>query len=156
MEAIVDIARRTIISTRLINALVHVVFDAFANQENLKHWWGPAGFTSTIHQFNFVAGGEWKFVLHGPDGMDYPNRCEFLTIIENKKIVFLHHLPVHFFTMTLAFEAAGDQTKFSFTMVFENEGEVEKIKDVVVPANEQNFDRLENFIDKTRQHSIKN
>ncbi len=145
-SAIVDSKNKTIISTRVIDALPNVVFKAFSNPENLKHWWGPKGFTNTIEQFEFKPGGTWKFTMHSPDGTNYDNRCEFLEIIPNERVVFIHHLPVHFFTMTLGFEAAGNKTKFSFTMVFEDDGEVDKIKELVVPANEQNFDRLENFI----------
>lgn len=146
MEAIVDTKNKTIVSSRLIDAPVHIVFRAFSNAENLKHWWGPAGFTNTISKFDFKPGGAWKFVLHGPDGIDYPNTCEFVEIVEHEKVVFIHHLPVHVFSMTLGFEPIGDKTRFTFTMVFEAQGEVERIQQYVVPANEQNFDRLEAFI----------
>ncbi len=34
---------------------------------------GPEGFTTTTRAFEFrVGGGEWDFVMHGPDGTDYP------------------------------------------------------------------------------------
>lgn len=145
-SAIVDIKNGTIISSRLMNASASTLFRAFSNPENLKHWWGPKGFTNTIEQFEFEPGGIWKYIMHGPDGTDYPNRCEFKEIRENQKIVFVHHLPVHVFTMTLGFEPKGNQTNFSFTMVFEDASEVEKIKQFVVPANEENFDRLEKFV----------
>lgn len=149
MEAIVDAQNKTIVSTRVIDAPPPLVFRAFSDPENLKHWWGPAGFTNTISHFEFAPGGEWKFVLHGPDGKDYPNTCEFVEIVQNKKVIFIHHLPVHVFTMTLGFEPVGNKTRFSFTMVFAAQGEVEKIQQYVVPANEQNFDRLEAFIHRT-------
>jgi len=146
METIVDVQNKTIVSTRLIDAPAHLVFEAFSNPDNLRHWWGPAGFTNTISEFDFIPGGEWKFVMHGPDGTGYPNTCEFVEIIENEKVVFIHHLPVHVFTMTLGFEPIGSKTRFSFNMVFEAQGEVEKIQQYVVPANEQNFNKLEKFI----------
>ncbi|HMV09375.1 MAG TPA: SRPBCC family protein [Cyclobacteriaceae bacterium] len=146
METIVDVQNKTIVSTRLIDAPAHLVFEAFSNPDNLRHWWGPAGFTNTISEFDFIPGGEWKFVMHGPDGTSYPNMCEFVEIIENEKVVFIHHLPVHVFTMTLGFEPIGSKTRFSFNMVFEAQGEVEKIQQYVVPANEQNFNKLEKFI----------
>jgi len=146
--ATVDIKNSTIISTRMIDASHEVVFNAFANPDNLKHWWGPNGFTNTIEQFDFKPGGAWKFVMHSEAGTDYHNRCEFTEIVENEKVVFIHYLPVHHFTMTLGFEAMGNQTKFSFTMVFQDPEEVEKTNQFIVQANEQNFDRLENFIKK--------
>jgi uncharacterized protein YndB with AHSA1/START domain len=145
-SAIVDSKNKTIISSRIIDAPSDIVFKAFSSPENLKHWWGPEGFTNTIDQFEFKPGGTWKFTMHGADGTDYPNHCEFKDIIPNEKVVFIHYLPVHHFTMTLGFERLDNKTKFSFTMVFEADGEVERIKDFVVPANEQNFDRLEQVI----------
>lgn len=33
--------------------------------------WGPEGFTTTTRAFEFRVGGEWDFVMHGPDGTDY-------------------------------------------------------------------------------------
>lgn len=153
MEAVVDPSNRTIISTRMINAPAELVFKAFSNPENLKHWWGPAGFTNTIDRFEFKPSGTWTFTMHGPDGANYPNRCEFIDIVENRKVIFIHHLPVHVFTMTLDFEPVGSQTKFSFTMVFEEQGEVERIRQYVVPANEQNFDKLESFVYKNLKSS---
>lgn len=141
-----NIKDRTIASSRLIDAPHTLVFAAFANPDSLKHWWGPKGFTSTINHFEFRPGGFWKFILHGPDGADYPNECEFKEIIEDEKIVFIHHFPVHRFTMTIRFEALDNKTLFSFTMVFDDPQEVERIQQYVVPANEENFDRLEQFV----------
>lgn len=135
----------TIISKRVIDADASTLFNAFSNPDNLKHWWGPKGFTNTISQFEFKPGGTWRYIMHGPDGTDYPNHCEFKSIVTNQQIVFIHFLPVHVFTMTLGFEPVGNKTKFSFTMVFEDPQEVERIKQFVVPANEENFDRLEKF-----------
>lgn len=144
-----DAKNRTIVSTRIINAPREVVFNAFSDPEQLKHWWGPEGFTNTIEQFEFCPGGMWAFRMHGPDGTDYHNRCEFKEIVENEKVVFTHHQPVHQFDMTLGFEAVGNRTKFSFTMVFEDAGEVGRIRDFLIPANEQNFNKLEDFLYKT-------
>jgi uncharacterized protein YndB with AHSA1/START domain len=146
--SIVDSQNKSIFSSRLIDASQDVVFKAFSNPENLKHWWGPNGFTNTIEQFEFKPGGTWKFTMHSPDGTDYHNHCEFKEIVEGEKIVFVHHQPVHQFDMTLGFEAVGNKTRFSFTMVFEDDGEVERITEFVVPANEENFDKLEHFIYK--------
>ena len=37
----------------------------------LSRWWGPEGFSTTTRAFEFRVGGEWDFVMHGPDGTDY-------------------------------------------------------------------------------------
>ncbi|QJS99089.1 hypothetical protein G9272_01035 [Streptomyces asoensis] len=46
------------------------VFEAFTEVRHLSRWWGPEGFTTTTRSFEFSAGGEWDFVLHGPDGTE--------------------------------------------------------------------------------------
>jgi uncharacterized protein YndB with AHSA1/START domain len=38
-------------------------------------------------------GGEWKLMLHGPDGRNFPNRSIFREIVPMKKIVFRHFNP---------------------------------------------------------------
>ena len=55
---------------------------------HLHRWWGPAGFTTTTHEFAFVPGGVWRFVMHGPDGTDYPNRIVFREIDPPARIVY--------------------------------------------------------------------
>ena len=37
-----------VVSTRLFDHSAERLFDAFANREALKIWWGPQGFTNTI------------------------------------------------------------------------------------------------------------
>ncbi|MCC7248065.1 MAG: SRPBCC domain-containing protein, partial [Lysobacter sp.] len=56
------------------------VFAAIADPRRIATWWGPDGFTNTIHTFEFVEGGRWLLTMHGPDGKDYPNESRFLRI----------------------------------------------------------------------------
>jgi uncharacterized protein YndB with AHSA1/START domain len=43
-------------------------------------WWGPEGFANTFAQFEFKPGGRWVFVMHGPNGANYPNESVFREI----------------------------------------------------------------------------
>ena len=63
---------RSIIGSRLLDAPRELVFSAFTDPKHLAQWWGPNGFTTTTHSFEFRPGGVWRFVMHGPDGRDYP------------------------------------------------------------------------------------
>ncbi|EMO29454.1 toxin-antitoxin system, toxin component domain protein [Leptospira interrogans serovar Bataviae str. HAI135] len=45
--------------------------------EHVIHWWGPKGFTNTFETMDVRPGGIWKFIMHGPDGTDYPNLIVF-------------------------------------------------------------------------------
>ena len=53
------------------------VFQAFAQPEQLVRWRGPAGFSNSFETFEFRPGGRWKYVMHGPDGKNYPNESVF-------------------------------------------------------------------------------
>jgi uncharacterized protein YndB with AHSA1/START domain len=63
----------TFLHTRLIPAPREQVFAAFSDPTLLARWWGPEGFTNTIHCFEPRAGGRWQLTMHGPDGSTYPN-----------------------------------------------------------------------------------
>ncbi|MEZ4806384.1 MAG: SRPBCC family protein [Flavobacteriales bacterium] len=71
---------REIVITRNIAALRERVWKAFTTAEALAHWWGPNGFTISTTSFDFREGGEWVFIMHGPDGRDYPNWIRFTRI----------------------------------------------------------------------------
>jgi uncharacterized protein YndB with AHSA1/START domain len=131
-----------IISTRLFNAPPERVFNAFAEPEQLKHWWGLKGFTNTIDQFDFRPAGAWLFTMHGPDGKDYPNKKIFIEIRKPELISFRHPDPAHRFVMTMTFEAKGAQTLLTWRMVFEPHESNEAIKGLIASSNEENFDRL--------------
>ena len=62
---------REIVISPVIGAPRELVFEAFTEVRHLSRWWGPEGFTTTTPAFEFRVGGEWDFVMHGPDGTDY-------------------------------------------------------------------------------------
>lgn len=81
---------REIVISRLINAPRPLVWNAFTTQEALAHWWGPTGFTITTKSFDFKEGGDWVFIMHGPDGRDYPNWIRFTLIDEPSRMEHDH------------------------------------------------------------------
>jgi uncharacterized protein YndB with AHSA1/START domain len=114
-----EIDPRSIIGTRVFDAPRDLVFSAWTNPMHLAQWWGPNGFTTTTHSFEFRAGGVWRFVMHGPDGRDYQNRITFDEIMPPERIVYRHSggddvEPVQF-TQTVTFEDLGNgQTRMTW------------------------------------------
>lgn len=107
---------RAIIGSRLFAAPRDLVFAAFTDPKHLAQWWGPHGFTTTTSAFDFRPGGEWRHVMHGPDGRDYQNRIVFDEIVRPERIAY-HHPggsdvePVRF-SQRLTFEnLGGNQTR---------------------------------------------
>lgn len=85
-----DTTDREIVVSRLIHAPPNLAFEAFTQVRHLSQWWGPHGFTTTTTSFAFRPGGVWEYVMHGPDGADYPNHVEWLEIIPPERIVLRH------------------------------------------------------------------
>ena len=113
----IDLQRdpRSIIGTRVFDAPRQLVFSAFTDPKHLAQWWGPNGFTTTTHAFDFRPGGVWRFVMHGPDGRDYQNRVTYDEIVPPERIAYRHAggddvEPVQFNT-TITFEDLGAKTR---------------------------------------------
>lgn len=136
-------SNREIFSSRIVNAPLAVVYQAFANPVHLKEWWGPEGFTNSIHEFDLQPGGKWKLTMHGPEKGNYENESVFKTVEPNKRIAW-KRISKPLFDMEVGFEKQSEtQTTISFRMIFETAEECDKIKGFAAPKNEENFDRLE-------------
>lgn len=132
---------REIVTTRLFNTTVQKLYAAWTNPELLAKWWGPDGFTNTFHEFDLKPGGKWNFIMRGPNGTEYPNRCVFIEIIKDKKIS-LNHVTSPEFQVVTTFDALEHAAKCTFRMIFATAKECEVKKGYVLDKNEQNFDRL--------------
>jgi uncharacterized protein YndB with AHSA1/START domain len=142
---------RELISTRRLSASRQAVYRAFSDPRQLALWWGPKGFTNTIHQFDLKPGGEWRITLHAPDGQNYDNRKTFLEVVPAQRVSFAHHQPTHNFTMTIELTDETGGTRVNWRMLFESAAELAQIRALIVGANEENFDRLEGHLAKARQ-----
>ena len=131
-----------LVTERLLSANPRQVFAAFEQPDRLAQWWGPSGFTNTFTQFEFTPGGRWVFVMHGPDGVNYPNESVFREIQPDTRIV-IEHVVAPWFRLTVTLTARGDKTHLTWVQEFENAEMAAKLRGVCEPANEQNLDRLE-------------
>jgi uncharacterized protein YndB with AHSA1/START domain len=133
---------REIVTTRVFDAPRERVFRAWTDPDHLAKWWGPKGFTNTFQEFDMRQGGNWRFVMHGPDGVDYKNKSVFVEVVKPERIV-LQHVSGPRFQVTATFAEEAGKTKLTFQMLFETAAECATVKVYAVEANEQNFDRLE-------------
>ncbi|REE56282.1 uncharacterized protein YndB with AHSA1/START domain [Paenibacillus taihuensis] len=141
---------REIVNWRIMHAPREVVFEAWRNPEQLASWWGPNGFTNTFDTFEFKPGGDWEFVMHGPDGTDYKNKSQFIEIDAPERIVFKHLNGPHFQMTATLEEVDANNTKLTWRMLFDTAGEFEMVKSYAIEGNEQNFDRLQAVLQKLR------
>lgn len=127
-------------TTRDFAAPVADVFAALADPARLARWWGPAGFRNTFAVCEFRSGGRWSFVMHGPDGHDYPNESTFETVTAPHTVVIRHaSAPLFRLTVSLAPTATG--TRVEWTQAFDDAETGRRLAAIVEPANEQNLDR---------------
>jgi uncharacterized protein YndB with AHSA1/START domain len=132
---------KTFKTSRDIPAPPESIFAAFIDPVRLAKWWGPSGFSNTFSNFQFIPGGKWSFVMHGPDGKNYPNESEFIEIIPNKKVVIRHHSQPNF-TLTIRITSSENGSTIQWNQEFDDEEVAKSVAPIVEPANEQNLDRL--------------
>ncbi len=102
-------ADREVVISRLIDAPRDLVFRAWTSPEHVVQWWGPNGFSTTTREINVRPGGVWRYVMHGPDGTDYPNRIDFREVVEPERLVYDH-----------SGDSPDDPTRFETTVTFED------------------------------------
>jgi len=84
---LVELEREIVIS-RTFSAPRELVWEAMTNPERVVKWWGPRGFTMTIEEMDVRPGGAWKHVMHGPDGVNYPNSSIFTEVEKPERLSF--------------------------------------------------------------------
>ena len=139
---------REIIISRLLNAPRELVFEAWTDPKHLINWWGPKGFTNTFYEIEIKTGGKWKFIMHGPDGTDYPNFVSFIEVKRPERMVYLHGSHEDEeprFKATITFEEQGDKTMLTMHSIFATaEERAYVVKEFrAVEGGNQTLDRLE-------------
>ena len=146
-----DTAGREIVVSHEIDAPPALVFEAFTDVRHLSRWFGPDGFTTTTKSFDFRVGGEWDFMMHGPDGTHYPNWIRWREIDPPKRIMVDHGSfrdDPDAFESTFTFEPVGDRTRIVLRNVFPTKAlrdqAVEKFG--AIEGGQQTLGRLANYI----------
>ncbi len=136
-----SVEKRSDIRSMFIAAPPRQVFAAMSDPERVARWWGPDGFTNTMHRFDFQAGGAWLLTMHGPDGKDYPNESRFTRLLPDE-LFEIEHLSGHHFILTITLQPLGDGTQVGWQQTFDTVEHFEEIAPFVAGANQQNMQRL--------------
>ena len=147
-------AERELVITRTFDAPRELVFKAWTDPKHLINWWGPKGFTNTFQEINVSPGGVWRFIMHGPDGVDYPNMIVYIEVVKPERIVYSHGSGEEGdpgqFQVIVTFAEQGSRTKLTARMIFisaEARDKVIRESGAIEGAN-QTFDRLEEELAK--------
>ena len=144
-------ADREIVATRVVDAPREHVFEMFTDRQHVARWWGPKGFTSTIDEMDVRPGGVWRFVMHGPDGIDYKNKIVYDEIARPERLVYTHTGGAQF-QATATFTSYGEKTVLAMRMLFESSRERDRVvkKFGAIEGLSQTLDRLEAYVGESR------
>jgi uncharacterized protein YndB with AHSA1/START domain len=137
---------------REYDAPVKSVWDAWANPEEAAQWWGPRGFTITTHSKDLKVGGNWTYTMHGPNGVDYPNRTDYFEVEPLKKLVYDHgaaegQKPL--FRVVVTFTEYGTKTKMDMSMILPTPEAAERTRSFIKDAGgDATWDRLAEYLEK--------
>lgn len=138
-----------VVSTRLIDAPRERVFAAYTDPDQLARWWGPKGFTNDFQECDIRPGGQWRFIMRGPDGTEYKNHSTFAEIVPHERFVY-DHLSGPFYRGVVTFADEAKKTRLTFRMTFDSPTFLERARELIVRSNEENFDRLEAVLGVSR------
>ena len=140
---------REIVITRVFDAPRATVFKAWTSPESVAHWFGPNGFSLTIHEMDVRPGGVWRFIMHGPDGTDYNNRVEYIEIAEPERLVYDHGSDEEpdQFRATITFAEQGGKTKLTMHSLFKTaEGRYRAAGFGAIEGGNQTLNRLAEYL----------
>ena len=156
MKAATATSDREIVITRVIGAPRELVFNAWTDPKHIGQWWGPRGFTTTIHEMDVRPGGIWRYVMHSPDGVDYKNKVVYVEIVKPERLVYLHSDDTAGdpgqFHVTATFVEEGGKTRLTLRMFFESAAERDKMKEFgAIEGGNQTLERLEEYLTRKRK-----
>lgn len=140
-----------IVFTRVFNAPRELVYEAWTDPKHVPNWFGPRGFTTTTYEMDVRPGGVWRFTMHGPDGVDYPNRVVFSEVVKPERLAYAHdgdEEGAAQFHVTITFEEQEGKTKLTMEQRFGSLAarDLTVAKYPAVEGGKQNLDRLGEYL----------
>jgi uncharacterized protein YndB with AHSA1/START domain len=149
---------REVLVSATIEARRALVFEAFSEVRHLSKWFGPTGFTTTTHAFEFRTGGVWDYTMHGPEGTDYLNHVEYLEISPPERIVMRHGSrrdDPDAFISTVTFDKRAGECQVTLRSVFKTREQRDHVVDryYAIEGAEQTLSRLVAYVKRNRKTS---
>lgn len=149
-SADVETPEREIVVSHIFEAPRELVFEAWTDPTHIGQWWGPRGFSTTTAEMDVRPGGVWRFVMHGPNGVDYPNKIVYVEIAKPERLVYNHSSgegdPGQF-RVTVTFADQGGRTELTARMLFKSAAERDRVKELgAIEGAHQTLDRLAEFL----------
>jgi len=141
-----------LIITRVYDAPVNLVWDAWTDPQKAAKWWGPRGFSITTKSKDLRAGGKWIYTMHGPDGVDYPNVTTYFVVEPLKRLEYDHGANENqkaLFRVNVLFSETNGKTTMVMTMTFETPQIAKDMSNFIKEAGgNSTWDRLGEYIEE--------
>lgn len=82
-------ANEIFVTSRFFAVPREVVWKAWTEEERLKHWWGPKGFTLRFARLDLRPGGLFHYEIVSPQGQAMWGRFVFREITPPERLVFV-------------------------------------------------------------------
>jgi uncharacterized protein YndB with AHSA1/START domain len=81
---------REIVLVRVLDATREAVFGAWTDADAFCEWFGPDGFTCTVHEMDVRPGGRARFDMSSGNGAVFTNRFDYLEVVAGERLVLDH------------------------------------------------------------------
>lgn len=81
---------RELVIDRTFDAPRNLVWKAWTDAEQMKHWSAPKGFTVPVSEGELRPGGKWRSCMVTPDGKELWLGGVYREIVEPERLVFTH------------------------------------------------------------------
>jgi uncharacterized protein YndB with AHSA1/START domain len=85
-----DPTRHDMVITRVFDAPVERVWQAWTDPEQVMRWWGPTGFTAPVARMDVREGGTSLVAMRSPQGQDLYNTWTYRTVEPGRRLEFVH------------------------------------------------------------------
>lgn len=103
---------REIVLVRVLDASREAVFAAWTDADSFCQWFGPDGYTCTVHEMDVRPGGRARFDMVSGDGTVYASRFDYLEVVPAKRLVLDHGSDVD-----------DDPTRFRVTVTLDEQAD---------------------------------
>jgi len=152
-----DTADREIFISRVLNAPRELVWKVWTEPEHIMQWWGPEGFTTTVHEMDVNENGIWRFVMHGPNNMNFPHKIVYSAVVKPERLEYTQgsediNNPTSFKT-TVIFEEISGKTRLSMRLLFTTAKERDRVAKEygAVEGQKQTIGRMEEHVSELQK-----
>jgi uncharacterized protein YndB with AHSA1/START domain len=99
------------------------------------------------------AGGKWKYIMHGPDGTNYPNEVRYEEVEIPERIIYsvtggTEDDDTHTHRVIVEFRDKGGKTEISMRMIFPSTAERDHVVNVygAIQGLNDTTDRLDEYL----------